>query len=407
VTRLLRVVVHNWPLKLAAAGLATLLYGGLVLSQSAQTYNGVVPVQPRGLPDDVVLLSPIAPVTSIRYFAPAGIPVANSTFTAEVDLSGVDATSGSARVSVSVKSVDDRVNILSFEPPTVIVELDALVRLEVPVDVVLGPIPDGVEVGDTVVEPSKATVFGPSSIVSKVDRVRADIVIQPSGLDVDQEVILRPVDSLGDVLSPVEVEPRTAHVTIPVFTDRVSRSLPVSPVVTGTPAAGFEVSSVTVTPLSVTVEGDADELAALVRVDTLPVSVTGASTDFEVPIGLDLPTGIVPLSDAPVRVSIALRPVTSTRNFESGLRLVGAKDFAYALSVDRVLVTVGGSVADLDRLEGSALVMDLDVSDLGPGASEVPVTADLPTGVTLVSASPETVTVTVTVPATPAPSPSP
>ena len=35
VTRLLRLLVHNWPLKLAAVGLATLLYGGLVLSQNA------------------------------------------------------------------------------------------------------------------------------------------------------------------------------------------------------------------------------------------------------------------------------------------------------------------------------------------------------------------------------------
>ena len=30
VRRVLRLVVHNWPLKLAAIGLATLLYGGLV-----------------------------------------------------------------------------------------------------------------------------------------------------------------------------------------------------------------------------------------------------------------------------------------------------------------------------------------------------------------------------------------
>ena len=36
VTRVLGIIVHNWPLKLAAIGLATLLYGGLVLSQSTR-----------------------------------------------------------------------------------------------------------------------------------------------------------------------------------------------------------------------------------------------------------------------------------------------------------------------------------------------------------------------------------
>ena len=33
-TRYLRFLIHNWPLKLAAIVLATLLYGGLVLSQT-------------------------------------------------------------------------------------------------------------------------------------------------------------------------------------------------------------------------------------------------------------------------------------------------------------------------------------------------------------------------------------
>jgi YbbR domain-containing protein len=68
-----------------------------------------------------------------------------------------------------------------------------------------------------------------------------------------------------------------------------------------------------------------------------------------------------------------------------------------------VTLTLGGSVADLDRLSGATIVGLLDVSDLGPGTSEVPVTVDLPAGVALVAASPDTITVTISVPA---PSPS-
>jgi len=282
------------------------------------------------------------------------------------------------------------------------------VRQTVPVDVVLGPIPVGADVGETSVTPKEVTVFGPSTIVSKVDHVRADVVIQPSGIDVDQDIILIAVDSLGNAVSPVEVQPRTAHVQIPVFTDRKSKTLPVSPVITGTPAAGFEVSGVTVTPLSATVEGDADQLAKIDKLDTLPVSVTGASSDFSSDIGLDLPTGIVPLSDATVRVSVTLRPVTGTRTIDAGLRLLHTRtDLTYEVSVDRVLVTIGGSIADLDRLQGSFLAMDLDVGDLVPGSSEVQVTASLATGLTLVSVSPATVTVTVTGPPSPSPSASP
>ena len=59
-------------------------------------------------------------------------------------------------------------------------------------------------------------------------------------------------------------------------------------------------------------------------------------------------------------------------------------------------MTIGGSSADLDRLDGSTLVPILDVSDLGPGTAAVPVEVDLPAGLSLVAASPAEVEVTVT-----------
>ena len=45
--RFLRFLVHNWPLKLAAVALATLLYGGLVLSQSSQPFTTPIPIHIR------------------------------------------------------------------------------------------------------------------------------------------------------------------------------------------------------------------------------------------------------------------------------------------------------------------------------------------------------------------------
>jgi YbbR domain-containing protein len=72
-----------------------------------------------------------------------------------------------------------------------------------------------------------------------------------------------------------------------------------------------------------------------------------------------------------------------------------------------VLVTIGGSTADLDRLSGAELVMDLDVAGLKVGVHEVPVTANLPAGTTLVAANPATVGVTVSEPPAASPGTSP
>ncbi len=240
------------------------------------------------------------------------------------------------------------------------------------------------------------SVSGPATVVDQIVGVQGSVQIQASGISVDQDVALTPIDKLGNAVSPVNVQPRTARVKIPVFENRQSRTLPVRPVITGTPAAGFEVASVTVLPTAVTVEGGAEPLSQLAEADTEPVSVTGASSDIKTSVGLALPSGIVPLGDPQVTVSVTLRPVTSTRTFEAGVTLTGTREgLAYDVQIDRVLVTVGGSVADLDRLEGANLVADLDVSALEPGTSNVPVTLDLPAGLTLVSASPPTVPVTV------------
>lgn len=407
-TRLLGIIVHNWPLKLAAVGLATVLYAGLVLSQGTYTLPPIVlPVQVENQPPDTYLLSPIPPVTTIRYFAAADVPTPTaSSFAASVDLSGVDPKAGPVSVPVRVTPIDPRIQVVSFEPSVVRVALDPLESRTVPVVVEHGAVPSGSEIGDTTVEPSQVAVLGPKSIVDTVTAARADIVIQPGGIDVSEDAVLVAVDKLGNAVSPVEVDPRSAHVTIPVFTDRTTRTLPVSPVITGTPAAGFEIASVSVTPLTVTVEGDADELAALERVDTEAVSASGASSDFSRVVRYDLPPGVVPLGGDKVTVSVTLRPVTSTRTFEAGVTLDGAKsDLTYTVDVDRVLLTIGGSVADLDRLEGAALTAKLRVGELGPGTSEVPVTIDLPAGLTLVSATPATVRVTIVAPPSPSPSP--
>ena len=409
-TRVLGVLIHNWPLKLAAVGLATLLYGGLVLSQSSATLTGVVPVEVVGQPADGFMLTTIRPVTEIRYVSPAGIKPISADFEAWVDLADIEPGSGPQSVNVQVRSVDPRITVAGIDPATVTIDLDRLATRVVPVQVERGNAPAGLEVGTIAVSPTEVVVRGPASVISRVVAARANVLIESSGIDVDQEVDLVPVDSLGDAIAQVQLEPPTARVTIAVFSDRQSRTLPVSPVITGSPAAGYELVSARVEPSFVTVEGDIDELAALVSIPTTPISVSGLNANRSVDAELALPGGVIALDAATVKVSIAVRQVTVTRSFEVGLRLIGAQsDRTYATSVDRVLITVGGSSAVLDALSGATLVAELQVGGLVAGSTSVPVTATLPAGAALVAAAPSQVIVTVggsAASASPAPSPS-
>jgi YbbR domain-containing protein len=396
--RAIRFVVHNWPLKLGAIALASLLYAGLVLSQTTHTLTVNVPVRTVNQAADIISLSDLGAISEVRYVAPEdlGLRVDSSSFQATVDVAGVDPKGGPVSLTVQVSAIDPRIQVLSFEPQRVIVRLDRVTSRTVPVRAVLGEIPEGLEVGDPVLDASEATVKGPESVVNRVAEVLARVAIDPSGIDFNRSVDLLPVDAAGEPLVPVDVDPVAVEVKVPVFTDRRTKTVPVNAVVTGTPAAGFEVAAISVDPVAVGVEGDANDLAALDRADTQSVSVSGASSDVTATVALALPDGVQSLGPTSVTVTVRLRPVTGSRTFEAGVVLIGARaDRTYVLSTTHVLVTIGGSLADLDRLSGSTLTLTIDVTGLDVGAHELVPQANLQTGLTLVAVSPSPLTVTI------------
>jgi YbbR domain-containing protein len=206
----------------------------------------------------------------------------------------------------------------------------------------------------------------------------------------------------------VNVDPSTAHVQIAVLSEPQTHTVPVNPNVTGTQAAGYEVVSVAVDPAVVTLQLDANQFAAVPAADTAPISISGATQDVEADVGLALPLGVVGLEGTTVHVTVTIRAIASTRTFDAGILPSGARtDLLYSLSVNHALATVGGPLAELQRLDGAAFVLTAPVGGLAPGTHEVPLEANLPIGLTMVGVEPPKITVTVSVPPSAVPSTGP
>jgi YbbR domain-containing protein len=404
-------IVRNWPLKLGSVVLATFLYAGLVLSQNAQVWPGTIPIVKTNQPTSAVLLSNLGNVTNIRYFAPTDVAdrLNGSSFTATVDLSTATPLAGTpfSTVQVHVQAADPRVQVLDFDPQVVQVQLDPLISKSVPVKVDEGTPATGLQPQNPILSTNSVTVSGPASVVSLATAAIARVVIQPSGLDVDQEVPLVAVDALNNVLSPVGIEPQTVRVQIRVGVQQ-TRTLPVNPKVSGVPNSGFQVGGVTVNPPVVTVQGDSDALSALAAVDTGTVDLTGATSDVTRVVNLVLPAGITSVGSSTVSVTVHLTPVTASQTFSAGILLSGARDDRlYSLSVDQLLVTLGGSPAALAGIQGQSFSVTVDVDGLAPGLHVLTPTVNLPASLTLIGLAPQTVSVTVSIappPASPAPS---
>lgn len=366
---------RNWPLRLGAILLATVLYTGLVLAQNVRTWTGAVPVDPIRPPTGATLLADPDPVTLIRYRAPLDVGVLSpDSFRATVDLSRVDAVPGGDAVSVAVTVValDSRVQVVDFQPHLVEIRLDPVEVRELPVTVSLGSVAEGLTVGPPQAEPNSVTLRGASSRVNAVTQVIARVTIDASALNVDREVQLVAVDGNGNPVPNVEIDPERARVRIAVARELATVTLPVVPMLSGQPAFGYRISAVKVEPLVVTVSGEAATVARLDSAPTLPISVQGRTTDLEATIGLGLPDGVSVSGSDRVQVTITIVRDVGSRSIITGLTLEGAEPgLRYTLNRDQVEVILFGPLDVLAAVDAATISATVDVSGLDAGTHQV------------------------------------
>jgi YbbR domain-containing protein len=401
VRRVANFIFRNWPLKLAAILLATVLYSGLVLGQNVRTWAGTLPVDTIRPPAGAVILADPDPVKEVRYRAPLDVGVVSSTsFNATADLSRVDVQPGGQpqTVPVVVVALDPRIQVVDFNPREVQVSLDPVATRELPVTVTLGSVPDGLTIGPPQSEPAAVTIRGASSRVNAVTSVVARVAIDASALNVDRDVDLVAVDSNGNQLPNVEVDPERARVRIAVARELANRTLPVVPVITGQPATGFRITSVTVEPLVVTVSGEEATVSQLQTADTEAIDISGRDNDLEATVRIALPPGVSVAGSDTVHVTVTIGEDTGTRTFQLGVQLTGeSPERGYQLSQTSVNVTLGGPTATLAALDASQLAARADVGSLPDslGPHTVPLVVTPPESLDVVSIDPNAVVVTV------------
>jgi YbbR domain-containing protein len=402
---------RNWALKLGAVALATVLYTGLVFSGSFsdRTFPGV-PVTALAQPEGTYLLTQQLGSVDIKYRSatdPATTVTADS-FAVTIDLATYDMSLAPQvqSLKIHVRALDDGIEVLSSTRSAVSVAIDRLDEVQIRVAVDSGEVPPGLEIGTPRLSAQRVTATGPQSLLDRVDRALGTVRIDPSGIDCCGQVDLVPVDIDGRRVESVELNPSTVRVEIEVSTVETSRTVAIRPLLTGAPAAGFEVGTVTADPSVVTLRGAPEVLAAIGEVLTEPISLAGTNATLQAAGTLVLPEGarLADPAAAEPTITVQIREIVAQRTLLLGLVCRGAPSGSACLPrTEQITVTVLGTVTDLDALDVADLSAVLDVAGLGPGDHLVQPDVALPDGVTLLTMSPISVTVTIVPPATPAP----
>lgn len=408
-------LLRHWHLKLSAVLLATVLYTGLVFSGSFSETTIRLRIEQENASRDVYVLTGDLGLVEVDYrvLNDESATVTEDAFTASVDLSEYDMERApqSQQMPVQVTAAEG-IQVLSFEPRTVRVELDRVGVRSVPVEVDPGTIPRGLEIDMPEVSVDEVEVRGPASVLSQIDRALALITIDASGIDFNEPVNLTLVDVEGQPVGTgtVDVEPEIVSVQVDVRAVETEITVPVRPdMQPGTPAAGFALEALSVDPALVTLSGLPEDLSRIEVILTEPLSIDGASEDQVFEAELQLPDGasLVDGDEPVVTVTATIVPSVSGRTFVVGILCQGAGENACLPRLQQLTLTLSGPGGALAALNAADLTPIVDASGLAPGTYNLaPSLPALPPNVDLVGMNPTTVPVTIQAPE-PTPTPAP
>lgn len=304
-------------------------------------------------------------------------------------------------VMVPVTATCDRVAAedISVVPAAIGIEIEDMVSKDFTITVTAGDTTPSAdyEVGTMEANPEKVTITGPESLIDKIDRVMAEVDTTPMNEDTTITSRLIIYDKNQDTLDETEMNYLKFDIGQPVVDIhvdlwRVRGDIQLAVNYSGSPAPGYQVGDVTITPSTISVAGTDEALAQLavegntIEIPADAVVLEGQDSDVETRLTLseympddlvvanNVETAIVNVSIIPEgsqEFRVATRDIT-IENLDDKLRLV--------FDTDSVTVRVRETGGQINDLTADEISLSADMKGRGAGDYEIQLEADLPDG---------------------------
>jgi len=392
-----RVIMHDFPLKAAALAISVLAFVAVAESTQQALVTFRVPVErPAEVPAGYVLRGTLGEVTvRLRGPQPAVAKLTQGDIHPAPDLVQADLGRNDVQdVALRVPLGDPNI-MVETDPATVPVRIEKVVSRSLAVQVrFANDPPRGFQPASPSISSTDVRITGAQSLVASVAAVFATLRFGDNPIDISTSADAVPVDAAGNAVDGVQADPPTVQISVPVLSTTSTRTVPVLWSLKGTVAAGYWISRVTTDPIAVQVRGAPEQLAAVDRIDTAPIDVSGLSANTSFRVALVLPAGVSLLQPTDATVGVSVIPLSGTRPFPAvAVQLVGAS-FPGDADPASVTVIVAGLTATLAALGPNDVIATVDANGKGPGSFPVDVVVRAPAGVTVISVQPARVTVT-------------
>jgi YbbR domain-containing protein len=374
-----------------AAVSIVLAFGTWIIVTDAEnpTRERVLPVdievQAVNVPPDVALAEQLQPVrVRVKVAEDVFDSLTDADFEATVDLEGL--TVGQYELPVTVRPLTSRggLRIENVLPERIEVRLAQLSGKLVPVVInVEGEPPNGYSLGVPEVADEEVFVTGPQEKVDEVTQVAGTVEIAGRTDAIEQAVRLTPRDRRGNLVQGVSLEPAITEVKIEIDEQKFSRSVVVSVELSGTPAEGYNVTGVAVSPQTVTIRGEEAFVQGTISIPTQPVNVDGEIEDVVRTISLDLPSGVeVAGGVSVVTVTVRISPAQGTLELGATISVTGLADgISIRGALPSATITLSGELPTLSGLTPGDVTAFVDLAGKGAGIHRAPVQVRVPEGV--------------------------
>jgi YbbR domain-containing protein len=392
----LRNVVEHWALAIFSLVAASGIWF-VIQDVENPRIEALVPIEgTQGVLVTPVNLSPefvLAQTSRVRVRVEArenDIPTLRaSDFRATVDLQGI-AEGDRASLPVEVESLNSNVTVLSVDPPRIQVELVRIQSEEFPVQVnITGSLPASFrESQDRVISPAFVTASARPELLANVDRIEIDVNLsgQRESFRFTGPLVAR--NRNGDTQI---VTLSNAQATVEFFIEQVTieKTLPLRHRLSGNPAPGYQVDSITIQPRFVTVTGAREIVDSLTEVVLESVDINGASDSVTQRVPIQIPPNVAVLDqrvDALVEVGIS--PIECGIDTDGGCGAATLyvaprfQDVPQGLQVAPgsyvAIVKVAGPIGAAGTVNPDTIEVVVSLSDASEGVSTFMPTATVP-----------------------------
>ncbi|MCR5667039.1 MAG: hypothetical protein K6G01_09440 [Eubacterium sp.] len=387
-----KVISNNWGLKLLAVILAIIFWMIVVNINDPQTtkqFTAEVTVENEDVITDMGKVYEVLNDSNICVFtvtAPRSVveQLNSSDFTVTADMGQIEGLSlvpievtanrYANQISITKTTQNMQVSVENAETKQFVIEAGTT-----------GTPADGYAVGTVSVSPNVITVTGAESIVSEISTVKATISVEGMSENIKDKISPVFYDEDGKEISSDSLTLSRDTVTVKAkIVDQTS--VPISFEPEGTPADGYEVTSVLCSPETIAVQGDdsvLSELGEIVLPSTL-LDVTDAKKDKSVEVDITdyLPDGVTLTDDADKTVTIAVTiEKVASKTYSVSTENLSVKNLGdgleSAFKKDTVKITIMGNSEDLKDLSADEITGSVDASDLGEGTYKLSISLSL------------------------------